>query len=131
MFRKNHVMRFFTVMTLVIAMFVGLLVPCCQKAEAAAYTVSFNGRGGYVKSGRPHAYESSFITTPETRPYKAPEYFFQKTGYEQIGWTTRSANTTVVDYTEGQTISLTSNITLYPIYKVKQYTITCINGTSG
>ena len=128
MVRKNHGLRLFTVVMMVIAMFVGTLAPCCETAKAASYTVSFEGRGGKVKSGVQHAGEYRFVTSPSANPYTIPEYFFEKTGYDQIGWTMNSSNTTRVDYYAGAKVTRSSNITLYPIYKAKQYTVTCWKG---
>jgi len=85
------------------------------------YTLTYNANGG---SGAPSSQTgATSYTISSTVPTRS--------GYTFLGWSTSSSATTA-SYTSGNTISLSSNTTLYAVWKKITYTLTYnANGGSG
>jgi uncharacterized repeat protein (TIGR02543 family) len=90
-------------------------------AELAGYTLTYNANGG---SGEPKSVSGVMSTTiSSTVPTRS--------GYDFLGWST-SKTATSASYFAGNTISLSSNITLYAVWREKTYTVTYdASGGSG
>ena len=87
------------------------------------YTLSYNANGG---SGAPASQTGTGVgsytfTISNTRP--------TRTGYSFLGWSLSSAATTA-SYQPGGTIKLTSNDTLYAVWKINTYAVT-FNSNGG
>lgn len=89
--------------------------------KVITYTLSYNANGG---SGAPSAVSNITSTTiSSTIP--------TRTGYDFLGWST-SSNATIATYGAGNEISLSSNVTLYAVWRKKTYAVTYnANGGSG
>ncbi len=79
------------------------------KKEPTSYTLSYNANGG---SGAPSGHSGAKSYTIKTT---VPTRF----GYTFLGWSTNSSATSA-SYTPGSTISLSSNTTLYAVWKSAQ-----------
>ena len=79
------------------------------KKEPTSYTLSYNANGG---SGAPSGHSGAKSYTIKTT---VPTRF----GYTFLGWSTNSSATSA-SYTPGNTISLSSNTTLYAVWKSAQ-----------
>lgn len=90
-------------------------------AELAGYTLTYNANGG---SGEPKSVSGVMSTTiSSTVPTRS--------GYDFLGWST-SSSATSASYIAGNAISLSSNITLYAVWRKKTYVVTYnANGGSG
>lgn len=87
----------------------------------SGYTLIYNANGG---SGAPSSVSDIMSTTiSSTVP--------TRNGYDFLGWST-SSSATSASYVAGNSISLTSNTTLYAVWRKKTYTVTYnANGGSG
>lgn len=85
------------------------------------YTITYNANGG---SGEPSAQtlEEGSRTLSSTTPTRS--------GYSFLGWSTSSSATTAT-YAAGGTISLSSNVLLYAVWKAELSTVSASNGTIG
>ena len=85
------------------------------------YTITYNANGG---SGAPAAqtFEEGSRTLSSTAPTRS--------GYSFLGWSTSSSATSAT-YSAGGTISLSSNVTLYAVWKAELSTVSASNGTIG
>ncbi len=81
------------------------------------YTVSYHANGG---EGSMEAQISDGGTT-----ITLTANAFAKPGYSFAGWATSASGN--VEYTDGASITPTSDITLYAIWTVKEYEVTCID----
>jgi uncharacterized repeat protein (TIGR02543 family) len=82
-------------------------------ATERGYTLTYDANGG---SGAPGSVGNITSTTiSSTVP--------TRTGYDFLGWST-SSSATSASYVAGNSISLSSNTTLYAVWKKKTYTIT-------
>jgi len=90
-------------------------------AVERGYTLTYNANGG---SGEPSSVSNITSTTiSSTIP--------TRTGYDFLGWST-SSSATSASYVSGNLISLSSNVTLYAVWKKKTYAVTYnANGGSG
>lgn len=82
-------------------------------ATLAGYTLTYNANGG---SGAPSAVSNVESTTISST---APT----RDGYNFLGWST-SSSATYASYVAGNSITLTTNTTLYAVWEIKTYTIT-------
>ena len=78
------------------------------------YNISFNANGGQGSMAILKVEPNDSVTLPSCT--------FTRTGYEFAGWALSS--TGVVMYSDGQTITPTSSMTLYAVWRVEVYTIT-------
>lgn len=92
-----------------------------KKSAVTAYTLSYNANGG---SGAPSSQSgATSYTVSSTKPTRS--------GYTFLGWAT-SSTATSASYAGGDTITLSSNTTLYAVWKESKYTVTFYgNGGSG
>lgn len=74
-------------------------------AVESGYTLTYNANGG---SGAPSSVSAMSATISSTIP--------TRTGYDFLGWST-SSSATSASYVAGNTISLSSNVTLYAVWK--------------
>lgn len=90
-------------------------------AAERGYTLTYNDNGG---SGAPGSVGNITSTTiSSTIP--------TRTGYDFLGWST-SSTATSASYVAGNAISLSSNVTLYAVWRKKTYAVTYnANGGSG
>lgn len=90
-------------------------------ATERGYTLTYNANGG---SGAPSAVKNITSTIiSSTKP--------TRTGYDFLGWS-KSSSATSASYVSGNSISLSSNVTLYAVWKIKTYAVTYnANGGSG
>ena len=90
-------------------------------AVERGYTLTYDANGG---SGAPSSVSNITSTTiSSTVPTRS--------GYDFLGWST-SSSATSASYVSGNSISLSSNTTLYAVWKKKTYAVTYnANGGSG
>lgn len=90
-------------------------------AVERGYTLTYNANGG---SGAPSSVNSITSTTiSSTVPTRS--------GYDFLGWS-KSSSATSASYVAGNSISLSSDVTLYAVWKKKTYAVTYnANGGSG
>jgi len=89
------------------------------------YTLSYNANNG---SGAP-ASETKTGTTSYT--FTISSTVPTRAGYDFLGWATSSSASTA-SYQPGGTITVSSNTTLYAVWKIKTYTVSYnVNGGSG
>lgn len=90
-------------------------------ATERGYTLTYDANGG---SRAPDSVSNITSTTiSSTKPTRS--------GYDFLGWST-SSSATSASYVAGNSISLSSNTTLYAVWKKKTYTVTYdANGGSG
>lgn len=89
-------------------------------AVESGYTLTYNANGG---SGAPSSISGLSIAISSIIP--------TRTGYDFLGWST-SSSATSASYVAGNSISLSSNITLYAVWRKKTYAVTYnANGGSG
>ena len=91
-----------------------------DKAYAAhwsQYIVTFNANGGY-----------GVMTDQALNAGSLNTNTFLKKGYTFSGWATTPAGS--VEYTNGQSVTLTGNITLYAVWTINTYTITYNNNAA-
>ena len=94
-------------------------------SESAPYSITYNANGG---SGAPSS-QAVFATYS----YNLSETTPNRTGYEFKGWATSSSATTE-QYHAGDSVTITGNLTLYAVWKINSYTVTCkdyVGSTSG
>lgn len=85
------------------------------------YTLTYNANGG---SGAPSSVKNITST-------KISSTVPTRSGYDFLGWS-KSSSATSASYVAGNSISLTSNTTLYAVWKKKTYAVTYnANGGSG
>ena len=90
-------------------------------AVERGYTLTYNANGG---SGAPDSVSNITSTTISSI---APT----RSGYDFLGWS-KSSSATSASYVAGDSISLSSDITLYAVWKKKTYAVTYnANGGSG
>ncbi len=92
-----------------------------KKNQTTAYTLSYNANGG---SGAPSSQtgSTSYIIS-STKP--------TRTGYAFLGWSTSSSATSAT-YQPGSSITISTNTTLYAVWKANTYTVKYnANGGSG
>ena len=93
--------------------------------QIKTYTVNFNGNGGTLT-----AYGTTTKAVSVTHGQALTLSTASRTGYTFQGWSTSSTATTA-SYGSGQ-LSITSNMTLYAVWKVNTYTVSYnANGGTG
>ena len=83
------------------------------------YTVSFNANGG----------TGTMVDVTTGSLYTIPECSFTKSGYTFVGWATTSDGDVV--YTPGKKITLTTDLTLYAIWRINRTISFNSNGGTG
>ena len=90
------------------------------------YTLSYNANGG---SGAPGSQVGTAVGSGSASLVVSstiPSW----TGYDFLGWSTSSTATTA-SYVGGNTISISSNTTLYAVWRKKTYTVSYNKGSNG
>lgn len=86
-------------------------------------SLSYNANGGSGAPDSSECFTGSHVPVSSTIP--------TRTGYVFLGWST-SSSATSASYFAGDTMYLTSNVTLYAVWRVGTYTVTYnANGGSG
>lgn len=87
--------------------------------KIVSYTITYDANGGSMSSS------SQTVTGTESEGATAKLYSASRSGYIFSGWST-SSYASSAQYSSGATITIKSNIVLYAVWSLPQYTITYI-----
>lgn len=88
--------------------------------------LSYNANGG---SGAPSSSSAYIYNSTSSKAFTVSSTKPTRTGYSFLGWSTSSGATSAT-YASGASITISSNTTLYAVWKINSYTLT-INPNGG
>jgi uncharacterized repeat protein (TIGR02543 family) len=120
----------FAFVAALVAMLFAVSALCVSSSDSsdAAGTVTFDPNGGQVTPYVYQPYADSKIYLPGGS-FVADDvsYEYTRQGYNFLGWS-KSPSASSPEYSEGNVVQVTSNVTLYAVWEPKSYNITFMYG---